>query len=1852
MKAREFLRLIKTTTALPQLKARTAILDGERDVPLRSRIFTREELAQHARGLAWAHRVKLYGRSGTELFSRFEDNCVEIERAYFAFANAASRKEAITHGAEWLLDNYPVVEQQVRDIRRHLPRSYYRTLPKLVSEECRGLPRVYHIALETISHADAVVDADSLSTFIHAYQSHSLLTIGELWAVPIMLRLALIENLRRLAVANLTVQEERHAAEELVEELLRDSSKSGTDILLDLAGYVKTRPDLLDARAVHLLRRLRSKGLRATLTLQWLEERLREKGIDPDELVRREHQSDAANQISIANTVISLKTVNTLNWRSWFESMSRVDAVLVQDPLGIYPRDDFLSRDLCRHRIERLARALSVPEVDVAGKALELAGRAHGKWSEELARDPESPHQRFCHVGYYLVDEGLAELENELKYRPPLWRRCGRFLKRHAFTTYSLSVGLLIVLGLIFITDMAVFYGAGAVQLALLLLLFATPLSTLAISIVQWMVTRIMTPFMVSKLDFENGVSDEHRTLVVVHAIFNDKEAIGRFVEHLEVRYLGNQDPNIFFALLADLPDAPESVMPGDNELIEYAEELICELNSRYQEEGRRRFYLLFRKRLWNEKEGRFMGWERKRGKVHELNRMILGQDDTTFMMNVVDLDVLRYVRYVITLDGDSQLTRGAARKMIGAMAHPLNRPVFDEKTGLVTRGYGVIQPRVGISLGSANTSHFSRIFSGNVGLDPYTSTVSDVYQDLFEEGLYLGKAIYDVNAFEKALANRVPENALLSHDLFEGLFTRVALATDVEILDEFPSRFNVFSKRQHRWVRGDWQLLPWMFPRVPNAEMKRYATPFSRLNCWKLVDNLRRSMMAPACFLIFLLAWLFFPGPSALWSGAVLLVMGFPIYSGLVDALLSPPIGISVGLYLRGVLRDFLRNTAQLTLSLSFVPYQAYLIMHAVIITLWRLLISRRNLLEWETAYSSERRLGVELGGFINQMLPGWVLTALAHAAVYRFNPAAHSHALPFLCLWYLSPFLAWWVSRPLPPVEYALNRSERGYLTRIAWRTWCYFNDLMTERSNFLVPDNIQLVPSRVVAERTSPTNIGLSLLSIISAYDFGFIPMCSVIRKLERVVGTLSRLEKFRGHFLNWYQTATLAGLYPRYVSTVDSGNFASNLLVVKTSLPGFLHASLVTESHFEHLVELLNDLSAFWLQDSPELLRQAEILRSTAADSPEGLVEINRLLAGLEELVRRVSALEMPGASALREGQRPLESLLGDLSEFTVLRELFAWQEPLQEFSRLLGENAGDVALEKRLSGAWKIIEGRPLTFSLLAKLHNRLEGIIRRCREEEILPAGKVPECLPVVDRLAQALALSRTAVETLISSVERLRTTCSKMLEEMDFNFLFDHSKSLFVIGYNVDEARRDASYYDLLASEARTTSLLAIAMGQIPQKHWFALGRSLADSPGGKVLLSWSGTMFEYLMPLLVTRDFPGTLLSETYRAIVRAQIIYGRRRSVPWGVSESGYSGVDFEKTYQYRAFGVPGLGLKRGLSEDLVISPYSTFLALMVNPREAIRNIYNLEKAGLQGEFGFYEAIDYTRGRLSSDEESHVIKSFLAHHQGMTLVSLNNFMHAGIMQHRFHSDPAIKSTELLLQERFPERVPAIVPHQAELSLLEAREDDERAPRGEVIRTSHTRYPRTRLLSNGRYSVLVGNAGSGWSFCDRDTSLTRWREDISCNNYGFFIFVRDLDSGQLWSAAFQPTRVEPDYYEVLFNPDKVEFKRRDFGIALQTEITISPEDNVEVRRVTVKNLSSRRRSIEMTSYAEVVLGHTRGDSAHPCFSKMFVESEFMEEFDALLFSRRPRSANEQKLFLFHMITMGVCWGKTEYET
>jgi len=1622
-----------------------------------------EHLEERARVLAASYTLARNPRHRPLPFlPRLQENARVLRRSYLILATDVRRGEPVAPAAEWLLDNFHLVEAEILEVRKNLPQRYYLDLPKLAVRELAGMARVHAMALEFIRHSDARFDLHRLTRFVSAYQMVAPLTLGELWAWPSMLRLCLIENVRRLTDE---IMESRNGEAEAERYFARFESIGASDPLPPLP------EKLSNAFVVHLVQRTRELGPRISELRIELERRLQSMGSSVDDAVRAEHQLQTMGQASMGNSITSLRLVATTDWNRAIEKVSLMEQVLQRDPAGVYGRMDFRSRDRYRQAVEELSEPTGEAQLRVALRAIESARQGE--------RRPEDPGG---HIGYHLIGPGRRGFELDVAYVPRFKQRIRRFIFRHNVALYLGSISLLMALSAAAAILYAWSHGAAPSLLPWVGLLTLLPASQLATAIVQIVEHRVARPRRLPRVELKHGVPEEARTMVVVPTLLASAQGARAQIEHLEVQALGNVDPNLHFALLTDYPDSTEAERPQDAHILAAAIEGIEALNARYGNGRRDRFYLFHRPRQWNPRQGVWMGWERKRGKIEEFNALLRGATNTSFHIMVGDRSILEKVRYVITLDADTRLPRDAGCDLIGIIQHPLNRPHFDPRLRRVTAGYGILQPRVSVTLQSAAGSLFARVYAGHTGVDPYTRAVSDTYQDLFGEGIFTGKGLYDVDTFIAALKGRVPENALLSHDLFEGLYARTALVSDVELVDDFPSSVLAHAGRQRRWVRGDWQILAWLFPWVPTRHgLERNRLPL--ISRWKILDNLRRSLVAPGTFALLASGWTWLPGSPWAWTLAVIAGMGFPIYPHLWRSLKGPAEHQPFGVFLRDLREELATAGAQVLLELTLLAYHSYEMVHAITLTLVRLLFTQRKLLEWETAATAAARSAGLTGrqglrAFANGMWASPAAATALYAATIALRPGAVPAASFLLLLWFSAPLVAFWLSRPALPRAIDLSPRDAEYLHGLARRTWTYFAGSMDESGHWLPPDNIQEKPARVVADRTSPTNIGMALLATLAAHDLGFLNHRQLLDRLDKTITTVESLEKHEGHLLNWYDIRSLAPLKPRYVSTVDSANLAGALLA---------------------------------------------------------------LAAGLRQL-------------------------------------------------------HGDAELTEE---------------------ENRLR---------------------PQIADRAEAIA------------------------DSMNFAFLYDRDRRIFSIGYRLADMEGpgslDTSYYDLLASEARLASFVAIAKGDIPQEHWFQLGRGLVSVGGIPTLVSWSGSMFEYLMPLLLMRSYPDTLLHRSCSSAIRAQIAHGRRLGVPWGISESAFNVMDRHGTYQYKAFGVPDLGLKRGLSEDLVVAPYATALAAMVDPTEAADNLRRLAREGAEGEFGFFEALDYTprdTEKTAADlpPEGPVrpvaVEAFFAHHQGMIIVSLANALLNGRMVSRFHADARIQATELLLQERVPRFVPLTRPRPVEVTRVTPPVPTLRPRR---FRTPDSLFPHAAFLSNGRYATVVTNAGGGWSSC-RGLSVTRQRRDRVSDPGSQYLYLRDVRSGAVWSATYQPIRSDPDGYRTTFFADKAEIRHRGEDIESLLEIAVSTEDDVEVRRLSLTNLSPYQREIEITSYVEVALWPPAEDLAHPAFGKLFLETECRPETASLLCGRRKRSGDEPGAWGIHVLSLeGRPQSAVEWET
>jgi len=1817
-------------------------MDG--DSPLRAELFNIEQLRQHAKDLAARHGVD--GRHRRDrLLSRLDDNESVLFNAYSRITSAVRAKREITPAGEWLLDNFHLIEEQIAMTRRHFPKTYSRELPRLVGGPNAGHPRVYEIALELISHVDGRVDAESLTAFVDAYQSVAMLNLGELWAIAIMLRLALIENLRRVATQLAAHRRSRDRAIDWAERMVAVPEQDPGNLIIVAAEMVRENPTLTLAFVAELTRRLQGHGLAASVPMVWLEHRLAEQGHSVEQIVQQETQSQAADQVSIGNSIGSLRFLAAMDWREFVETLSVVEQRLRDDPAGAYADMDFATRDSYRHAVERIARRSPLSEEQVAQKAVELAGQRVEKNDVDV---------RSYHVGYYLVDKGRRRLEQAVRLRLSPQILLQRLGGRIPLLGYVGAFTLVTAAAAMWILGYASSRGASNWQLWLIALPLLPCVSHLSVALINWICTLCFPPRMLPKLDFSDGIPPDRRTACVVPTIITGVQTLNGLFDALEVRFLANRDSNLFWALLTDFRDAPEEVMPEDGELLRMARDGIDGLNAKYTTGNAGPFFLFHRPRRWNAQEGVWMGWERKRGKLADFNGLLRGGATDRFNLIVGQTDLLPEIKYVITLDSDTQLPPDAGRTLVGAIAHPLNQARYDPKQGRVVDGYSILQPRVGVALPSAGRSLFARLFAGDAGIDPYTRAVSDVYQDVFGEGSFIGKGIYDVDSFEQALKGRFPENHILSHDLLEGCFARAGLVSDVLLYDEFPSRYPSDISRRHRWIRGDWQIAPWLLPRVPGGDGHKVRNLISGLSRWKIFDNLRRSLVPAAMTVLLLLGWLL-PVPARLLTLVVMLILVIPALLGTIGDFIGKPPDLPLWIHLRGAAQTAGRHLGQTAFMLVCLPYEAYIGLDAIFRTVWRLLVSQRRLMEWQTAQEAELNSDSSLIAFSRSM---WVSPVLAVAGavilLIEGAPALRTAAL-ILVLWFLSPLVAWWMSRPIRRRAPRLTAEDLAFLRRVARRTWRYFETFITPADNDLPPDNYQEHPTEILAHRTSPTNMGISLLAHLGAYDFGYLSAGQLLHRIANSLTTMEKLSRFRGHLYNWYETRTLEPLLPLYVSTVDSGNLAGHLLVLRSGILEIETQRILTPQLWSGLTDTLGVLRDVV---SARHTGQKHAPVSTTANVEERVVHLQaELQAAPDSLAATYLLLQRSAhvAGALIDAvssstdevkwwvaafERQCRDALDDLTHLAP----WVMLGPLPE-SIWAGET-GDLArsaveLRHALDGV--------ATLRAVANFESQqlpiLDAILEDRRHHGALLAEEEIGWSRWRDSLVQGAGRARERLRELA----QLAARCGA-LADVDLDFLYDKSRRLLSIGYNVTNHRLDTSFYDLLASEARFGSYIAISQDKLPQEHWFAMSRSLTAADGGIALLSWSGSMFEYLMPLLVMPTFKSTLLDETCRAAVRRQIRYGRQRSVPWGISESCFYLTDTHLVYQYRAFGVPGLGLMRGLSDDLVIAPYASCLALMIAPEQACANLQRLADEGHLGAYGFYEAIDYTAARLPHGQTSATVRSFMAHHQGMSLLSCAHLLLDRPMQRRFESDPLFRSTALLLHERIPKAAP-FLHHTSEAA--ESRPDvAEAAAPLRSFRKPATAAPEVHLLSNGRYHVMLTESGGGYSRY-KDFAVTRWREDSTRDCWGLFAYVRDLDSGRFWSVTHQPTVKSAKSYEAVFSQGRADFRRRDENLDTHMEIAVSPEDDIEVRRISIANHGPERRRVELTSYAEVVLAPPAAEAAHPVFANLFVQTEIVPERQALLCTRRPRSAAERPPWMLHLMAVSaVNAGEASYET
>lgn len=1642
--------------------------------------------------------------------------------------------------SQWILDNIYLIEKEYRTVIRNMPFRYYGRLPI----DKNGIPRIYSLVSSFIDGSNGEINEENLTRFLNGYMKNGSLNLGELWVLPLMLRLGTIVKISRLSIGIELVEKEKIKGEELAAPFI--NAISDGDRQNALKDFLNSEHDLTYPLVQRFLKILKDNGIDSKNIERYIEDHLGVTWGETYKVLREVSMTENLLERNLNNCITSLRFIESFNWKDFVEGQSKVEKILREDPSEVYPLMDFVSRDIYRHKIETLAKTFKKSEEFIALSALSLS---------EVGEENGIKN----HIGYYLLDEGVHDL------RALLGRKNEKIKSKNKNIYVFLFLNLALTLGLEYVVN----YFGGGFNL-LLSIIALVPSSQIAITVVNWSVGKIVKPKILPKLDLSKGIDDNMATLVVVPAIIESKERLSKLMEDLEVYHLANPNKNLYYAVLGDFGDSSSKEKIEEAYLLKYGEGIAKQLNNKYGF----KFLYLHRERRWNDREKIYMGWERKRGKLIELNKLLRGDKDTSYIVGVNEVNHLPHITYIITLDADTKVPRGTFEKLVGAMSHPLNLPVIID--GKVARGYGVMQPRMKVDVESAYNSYFSKVFSGDKGIDTYTLAVSDVYQDLFKQGIFTGKGIYHIDTFNELEKGKFEENKVLSHDLLEGSLLRCALLSDVTLVDQYPCYYYSSSLRLHRWLRGDIQNLGW-------AKRKK---GLKLLNRYEIADNLRRALFMPTLMLLIIMAVYMRVNSLEVW-----ITLAF--ISIFASVLL--PIGV----------KGLASALKQSFLSFVFLPHQAYLAIDAIFRATYRMNFSKKNLLQWQPSSQVESSSKISVKGYFKFMGGGEIFALIvALGVVLSENWVKTFMTLPIL-LWLIAPAIAYYISQPIYHEE-ELSAEDAVTLRNISRRIWAYFEDFVNEETNYIGADNYQEEPKRGIANRTSPTNIAMTLLSNIIALDLGYIGIYECNQRISKTLNTMMSMDKYKGHLYNWYDTRNLKPLPPKYISTVDSGNLMAYMLLLSRSLQDIKQKPLLDMSKKAGLVDTLR----IAMEEKDANSRFGEYI-----DFLENEITIKEYLDIMVDIRGTLSSQEKEG-------------------------ELNFWSKKLKNMC-----TANIKEIQVLVPWVYATVsEDTNINRKLILLLQDKSIGELPR----ELKKFLQEYEYSIKDTELNELIKNSVSSLERLLNDLKAKEKFIDDFISNMDYSFLFNKDRGLLSIGYNADEDKMTDSCYDIITSECRITYFMTISMGLIDKDSWFKLGRELSFMGGGVGLTSWSGTMFEYLMPLLTMRSYRHTLWSETYKNAVKEQIRYGNLKGVPWGISESGYFYFDHNLIYQYKAFGVPRLGLKRGLENDLVVSPYSTIMALMVDKNEGIKNLGRLREIGALGRYGFYESIDYTKERMAKGKDFSIIKSFMIHHHGMSFMALDNVLNGNVLQNRFHKIPYVKSSELLLQEKMCKPITYIRDKNVNMRAIPKEKE------GVIVRNYRgglTLYPEIALLSNGIYNCMITTSGSGVSKV-KDLTINRWRDEALDEKWGMFFYIKDRESNKTWNPTYEPMKSLGEDYRVTFALHKAMFRKTYENINSELTISVSGEDNVEIRALTLENMNDEEKVLEITSFLEVTLNSLNGDLSHPAFSNLFIKTE-KEDGDIILANRRGRSKGDRSPYLAQVVVVnGEKVSDVTYET
>ncbi|MBN2260079.1 MAG: glycosyl transferase [Clostridiales bacterium] len=1724
------------------------------------------------------------------MLQRMESNFTLIVNYSNELSHIASENEDLVPGTVWILDNFYKVEEQVNHLRLSLSRKEKLQLGILTDTVFKGYPRIYPLAIELIKMTNGNFDENAIIDFLKTYQNVKILSIAEIWAFSTMLTLAVIEKIAVVTKEIHTFQLGKLSAQAIDSENPENTLKAVSEILENTA-------DLSPVFIESLVRKLNNDQQKFFSTFDYLETKLKEFNTNIEKTIEFSHISQSSSNIFIGNLFTSLNKISMLNWHKIFEDVSVVENMLKDDPSGIYNQMDFHSRNYYRKKLEKLAEKYGISETKIAMTSLKLSNN-----------NIDLPKKN--HVGYYIIANGKKELLESIGLKERKF-----FKVEYSAHVYIFEIALFTTLISLFVFGYIFRMTIDILTSAFLTLLFVIPISDVFIKLLNYFLQKIFPAAFLPKLDLSKGIPADLSTFSVFPTLITSEEHVKEMFEKIEQYYLGNKFDNLYFALLGEFPDANSEFEKYDNNLIKVAINEVKALNKKYPR-ATPIFYYFQRKRQYNAKQEKWICWERKRGSLTEFNNLISGDKNTSHIVMSSDITPLvGKIKYIITLDEDTQLPIDSAYKLIGTIAHPLNEAVYDEKSNRVIEGYGIIQPHVCIGLEHSCTSKFTQIYARSSGQSIYIEGFSDLYQDVFSDGIFFGKGIYNLELFSKILNKAIPQNKVLSHDLLEGSHIRAAFTSDISFIDTHPTKYISYLFRLHRWIRGDWQLIGWLSSRVKNYNEEWIENPLSILNKWEIFDNLRRSLNSICLFIILIGAFTFLPKPIVNWIFLIFIFVFLPVLIEWLDTFIFKKIYTPNKEYKQiRKIKFNLKGTLQYTfLQLIFLPFEAAITLSAIAISLYRTIVTKKYMLEWTTAAIKEKETKYGLKYLFKQMKIIYFELLFFLLLVLWMRPENLIFAFLLALIWASSPYFAYLLDKTVE-IHESSTTEEIDILRKDARHIWSYYEDLSTKSTHYLPPDNFQVYPPKGIAERTSPTNIGLGLLAIISARDMGFLSITRMIQMVNRMLLSIDKMEKWEGHLYNWYSTKNLSVLRPRYVSSVDSGNLVGYLMVLKESLIEYKNKPVIDDD----IVQGLRETCELTQGINKPLLNLIDDFGSITGKTADEWIDF---LNNFIQLSKSCSKKTFETVSELIHEHHMYFTL------FEYKDEIGLSQKP--EFL-MIRNKIGSLRMDMTL------IEVKAFYVNILMDIKQK-----KRNPEYDA-------HCINLLENKIKSIICN---FEDILRNLDRMAHIIDRLVSNTKFDKLFDFNKNLFSIGYDCENNQLTNSYYDLIASESRITSLIAILTKQVPADHWYKLSRTYTLYNKHRSLASWSGTMFEYFMPSLIMKTYPYSIFDETYHSVITSQKNYGKLKNKPWGVSESSYYFFDLDLNYQYKAFGVPNIGFKRGLINDYVVSPYSSYFALNFDKKSSLDNLDKLRNEGAEGIYGLYEAIDYTRERIGNSVDKKIVQSYMAHHLGMSLLSINNFLNDNIMQKRFHANPLVKMGELFLQEKLPYRISIIKElKEKERKIVEFKSH-------EIVFTCiHSEkfdvIPHCHIISNKNYNVMIANNGIGYSQY-QNKMITRFRSELDNRYYGYTFYFKNIEDGSRWSIGNSPIQSDFKDYEVRFSLNKAEIVREDHQISTHMDIWVSPEDNVEMRKITLLNKKNIPVSIEITSFAELVLNMQDADLAHPAFNNLFISTEFDKETQSLIAVRKPRDPKENETYVFMSIAYdGKDFGSIQYET